>query len=96
MPRYKSVQVDSEGKAFELRTQTEDEKVQGCYIARGVYLIDVGILYFSPEVLVDGEIGLPQILMKHVDVYVMYAVLEESWVSVYTVELIDDMMEVTS
>lgn len=37
-----------------------------------------------------------QILMKHVDVYVMYAVLEESWVSVYTVELIDDMMEVTS
>jgi NDP-sugar pyrophosphorylase family protein len=37
MPGYKSVQVNSEGKVFELRTQTEDEKMNGCYIATAVY-----------------------------------------------------------
>ncbi len=86
MPGYKSVQVDSGGKVFELRTQTEDEKVQGCYIATGVYLIDGGIFDFPPVVLMDGEIGLPQTLMKHVDVYAVHAVKEKRWVSVNTVE----------
>ena len=83
---YKSVQVNSEGKVFELRAQTEDEKIHGCYIATGVYLIDAGIFDFTPEVLTDGEIGLPQTLMKHVDVYTMDAVVEKGWVSVNTVE----------
>jgi NDP-sugar pyrophosphorylase family protein len=86
MPGYKSVQVNSEGKVFELRTQTEDEKIEGCYIATGVYLIDGGIFDFPPVVLTDGEIGLPQTLMMHVDEYTMYAVEEKDWVSVNTVE----------
>jgi NDP-sugar pyrophosphorylase family protein len=86
MPGYKSVQVNGEGIVFELRAQTEDEKIQGCYIATGVYLIDGGIFDFTPVVLTDGEIGLPQTLMKHVDVYVMNAVEEKGWVSVNTVD----------
>lgn len=86
MPGYKSVQVNSEGEVFELRTQTEDEKVKGCYIATGVYLIDGGIFDFPPVVLIDGEIGLPQTLMAHVDGYTMHAVEEKGWVSINTVE----------
>jgi NDP-sugar pyrophosphorylase family protein len=86
MQGYKSVQVDSEGMVIELKTQTEDEKVKGCYIATGVYLIDGGIFDFSPVVLTDGEIGLPQTLIKHVGVYSMNAVEEKGWVSVNTVE----------
>jgi NDP-sugar pyrophosphorylase family protein len=86
MQGYKSVQVNGEGIVFELRAQTEDEKIEGCYIATGVYLIDGGIFDFPPVVLTDGEIGLPQTLMKHVDEYAIHAVEEKSWVSVNTVE----------
>lgn len=86
MPGYKSIQVNAEGIVTELRKQTEEELQKGCLIATGVYLLDEKFFSFEPVVLVDGEIGLPQTLIAHLDTYPSYAVEEKGWVSVNTVE----------
>jgi NDP-sugar pyrophosphorylase family protein len=93
---YKSIQVDEKGIVTELRTQTDEEKQNGCLIATGVYLLDGHIFDFEPVVLVDGEIGLPQTLIAHVDTYPSYAVEEKSWVSVNTVEDLTGLWNLTA
>lgn len=86
MTGYKSVQYDNEGIIRELKTQNEVEKIEGCYIATGVYLLDGKIFNFDPVVLIDGEIGLPQTLMAHVENYPVYKVEEKFWISINTIE----------
>jgi NDP-sugar pyrophosphorylase family protein len=84
MPGYKSVQV-MDGIVVGLDKQNEKELQDGCLIATGTYMLDGKIFDFDPVVLIDGEIGLPQTLMAHVDSYPSHVVYEEGWVSVNTV-----------
>jgi len=91
MPGYKSIQVNDKGIVTELRKQTEEELQKGCLIATGVYLLDGHIFDFEPVILVDGETGLPHTLMAHVDTYPTYAVEEKGWISVNTVEDLEDL-----
>jgi NDP-sugar pyrophosphorylase family protein len=93
---YKSIQVDEKGIVTELRTQTDEEKQNGCLIATGVYLLDGHIFDFEPVVLIDGELGLPQTLIAHVDTYPSYVVEEKSWVSVNTVEDLKSLWNLTA
>lgn len=91
MPGYKSIQVDNTGVVVELRTQTEKEKEEGCLIATGAYLLDARLFDFSPIVLLDGEIGLPQTLISHMSNYQTYAIEEKDWFSVNTIEDLENL-----
>lgn len=91
MPGYKSIQVDEKGVVIGLVKQTEDELEAGCLIATGTYMLDGKFFEFEPVVLSDGEIGLPQTLLKHVETYTSYAVYEDGWVSINTVEDLMDL-----
>ncbi len=86
MPGYKSVMVSKEGVVSKLESQTEEELKNGCLIATGTYLLDKNFFDFEPVVLVDGEIGLPQTLIAHADLYQSYAVEEKKWFSINTNE----------
>ena len=82
---YKSVQV-TDGIVSGLVTQTDQEKENGCLIATGTYMLNGNFFDFDPVVLLDGEIGLPQTLMAHVEKYPSHVVYEDGWFSVNTVE----------
>lgn len=86
MPGYKSIQINPEGTVTGLTSQTEQEKSLGCLIATGVYLIDTDIFNFDPVILSDGEIGLPQTLLAHLDTYPMHVYVETGWIPVNTIE----------
>ncbi len=86
MPGYNSIQINEKGIVTGLAKQTADELSGGCLIATGTYMLDGKFFDFEPVVLSDGEIGLPQTLLKHVEVYPSYAVHEHGWVSINTVE----------
>lgn len=84
MPGYKSVMISETGVVSKLESQTEEELQNGCLIATGTYLLDKNFFDFEPVILIDGEIGLPQTLIAHADVYQSYAVEEKSWFSINT------------
>lgn len=78
LPRYyKVVEKDDLLDSFQL--QTEQEKINGVFIATGTYVLDTQIFNFETRLLSGGEIGIPQTLVDNKDSYPVNIIHFESW-----------------
>ncbi len=81
MPGYHAVDVEG-GLVKRLRDATEEEKIQGTPISTGAYVLDTNIFDFEPVVLRDGEIGLPQTILAHIETYPIHGIYTTKWIPI--------------
>lgn len=85
MPRYHKV-TRNNGVLYDFVPQTGDEQQAGAHVATGTYLIDTQIFDFEPRLLHGGEIGIPQTILDHKNVYPVTVVDFESWTPINSIE----------
>lgn len=85
MPRYHKI-TDVHGILDDFVPQSADEQQNGARVATGTYLIDTQIFDFTPRILHGGEIGIPQTILDHKNVYPVTVVDFESWVPINSIE----------
>lgn len=86
MPDYHSIHVTDDNYIEGFYPQTEEEKVDGTFIATGVYVTDTNIFKRSGIILKDGEQGLPQTLLAQKDEYPIKAVITRKWLPINSFE----------
>ncbi len=86
MPNYYSMKIDENGNIIGFSRQTEEEKVNGCLVGTGVYVLD-GNIFDHPGVTVfGGEYGLPQTILEQKYKYPIKAIETKSWVPINSLE----------
>jgi NDP-sugar pyrophosphorylase family protein len=86
MPNYYSIEVTNNGLIEGFKTQTEEEKAFGTFIATGVYVLDKKIFDHDGIVVSGGELGLPQTILAQKDLFPTFAVITEKWIPVNSFE----------
>ncbi len=66
------------------RPQTDEEKINGVYVANGIYILDSQIFSMEPVGIYGGEYGLPQTLIKYIDTYPIYVSFSTKWLPINT------------
>lgn len=82
MPNYYQTLVSPDGFVAGFRQQTAEEKIEGAWVATGVYLIDSSIFDHSGVLVNGGELGLPQTIMAQRELYPIKAIRMTGWVPV--------------
>lgn len=90
MPNYYKVE-DQNGILNSFAKQTEQEQKNGVRIATGTYVLDDQIFDFPYTFLKGNEIGIPQTILQHKNMYSVSVVEFSTWKPINT---IDDFEEV--
>lgn len=86
MPNYYSVQIDKDNNFLGFKSQTEQEKNNGAFIATGVYVLDSNIFKHPGVKLSIGEYGLPQTVLEQSKDYPVKVITTSGWISINSIE----------
>jgi NDP-sugar pyrophosphorylase family protein len=85
MPNYYSMQIEN-ALVSGWKPQTDEERVNGAFIATGVYKLDSEIFKHPGVIVFGGELGLPQTILAQKDEFPIRAIITEKWIPINSFE----------
>lgn len=86
MPNYYSTQKNENDYLSGFKSQTEDEKTEGAFIATGAYVLDTNLFNHPGVLLSTGEYGLPQTVLSQMNDFPVKVIETNGWLPVNSFE----------